>query len=78
VVAAAQFDPSPQNPLITLDSLLTPCAVPGGAVISASSNPDRVEAPVTIKAYLLCVFASFGGIFFGYDSGYMNGVLGMN
>ncbi|GFZ45611.1 High-affinity glucose transporter RGT2 [Saitozyma sp. JCM 24511] len=52
--------------------------VPGGAVISATTNPDRVEAPVTIKAYLLCVFASFGGIFFGYDSGYMNGVLGMN
>ena len=56
-----------------------------------TANEDRVEAPVTIKAYLLCVFASFGGIFFGYvppssyqtiayiryDSGYMNGVLGM-
>ena len=26
-----------------------------------TSNPDRVEAPVTIKAYMLCVFASFGG-----------------
>lgn len=31
-----------------------------------TANEDRVEAPVTIKAYLLCVFASFGGIFFGY------------
>lgn len=45
--------------------------------MSATSNPDRVEAPVTLKAYLLCVFASFGGIFFGYDSGYMSGCLGM-
>lgn len=26
----------------------------------------------------MCVFASFGGIFFGYDSGYINGVQGMN
>jgi hypothetical protein len=52
--------------------------VPGGAVLTASTNPNRVEAPVTIKAYLLCVFASFGGIFFGYDSGYMGGVLGMD
>jgi len=38
------------------------------------NNVERVEAPVTIKAYLLCAFASFGGIFFGYDSGYINGV----
>ncbi|GFZ47567.1 High-affinity glucose transporter SNF3, partial [Saitozyma sp. JCM 24511] len=52
--------------------------MPGGAVVTTTFNPERVEAPVTIKAYLLCVFASFGGIFFGYDSGYMNGVLGMN
>lgn len=51
--------------------------MPGGAVISATTNPQRVEAPVTVKAYLLCVFASFGGIFFGYDSGYMSGCLGM-
>jgi hypothetical protein len=39
---------------------------------------DRVEAPVTLRGYLLCVFAAFGGILFGYDSGYINGVLGMN
>jgi hypothetical protein len=38
----------------------------------------RVEAPVTFKAYLLCVFAAFGGILFGYDSGYINGVLAMD
>ena len=39
---------------------------------------DRVEAPVTLRGYLLCVFAAFGGILFGYDSGYINGVLAMN
>ncbi|EON63077.1 hypothetical protein W97_02304 [Coniosporium apollinis CBS 100218] len=38
----------------------------------------RVEAPVTLKAYFLCAFAAFGGILFGYDSGYISGVLGMD
>lgn len=42
------------------------------------SAHDRIEAPVTVRGYLLCVFAAFGGILFGYDSGYINGVLGMN
>lgn len=41
-----------------------------------SGDVQHVEAPVTWKAYLICAFASFGGIFFGYDSGYINGVLG--
>ncbi|KAF2631672.1 general substrate transporter [Macroventuria anomochaeta] len=35
-------------------------------------------APVTLRGYLLCVFAAFGGILFGYDSGYISGVLAMN
>lgn len=35
----------------------------------ASANP-------TI-AYFMCAFAAFGGIFFGYDSGYISGVMGM-
>lgn len=53
--------------------------MPGGAVtLSATTDIERVEAPVTLKAYLMCAFASFGGIFFGYDSGYINGVLGMD
>jgi hypothetical protein len=39
---------------------------------------SRVEAPVTMRGYLMCVFAAFGGILFGYDSGYISGVLGMN
>ncbi|KAG6044379.1 hypothetical protein E4U17_000574, partial [Claviceps sp. LM77 group G4] len=48
------------------------------ASVTLHSAPDveHIEAPVTWKAYLLCAFASFGGIFFGYDSGYINGVLG--
>lgn len=52
--------------------------MPGGAVALAGPvTVDRVEAPVTFKAYLMCAFAAFGGIFFGYDSGYINGIMGM-
>ncbi len=44
--------------------------------LDANADPaNNVEAPITMKAYLMCAFASFGGIFFGYDSGYINGVL---
>ncbi|KAF2423470.1 monosaccharide transporter [Tothia fuscella] len=46
--------------------------------LTATADLSRVEAPVTVKAYLMCAFAAFGGIFFGYDSGYINGVLGMD
>ncbi|OAA35835.1 Sugar/inositol transporter [Beauveria brongniartii RCEF 3172] len=42
--------------------------------LRAAQDVEAIEAPVTWKAYLLCAFASFGGIFFGYDSGYINGV----
>jgi MFS family permease len=42
--------------------------------IAAAPDVEHIEAPVTWKAYLMCAFASFGGIFFGYDSGYINGV----
>ena len=53
--------------------------MPGGGVgLVATADTARIEAPVTVKAYLMCAFAAFGGIFFGYDSGYINGVLGMN
>ena len=55
--------------------------MPGGAVVTPSSGDNveetRLEAPVTIRTYLMCAFAAFGGIFFGYDSGYISGVLGM-
>ncbi|KAL2176832.1 sugar transporter-like protein [Thermothelomyces heterothallicus CBS 202.75] len=45
--------------------------------LTGTADLSRVEAPVTFKAYLLCTFAAFGGIFFGYDTGWMSGVLGM-
>lgn len=51
--------------------------MPGGAVLAATTDVNRVEAPVTMKAYMMCAFAAFGGIFFGYDSGYINGVIAM-
>ncbi|KAJ4289961.1 hypothetical protein N0V88_006762 [Collariella sp. IMI 366227] len=52
--------------------------MPGGAAPMAGPvDVSRVEAPVTLKAYMMCVFAAFGGIFFGYDSGYISGVMGM-
>jgi MFS family permease len=44
------------------------------SVLATTSDVERIEAPVTWQAYLMCAFASFGGIFFGYDSGYINGV----
>ena len=53
--------------------------MPGGGVsLAATADVDRIEAPVTLKTYMMCAFAAFGGIFFGYDSGYINGVVGMN
>ncbi|PSN72473.1 general substrate transporter [Corynespora cassiicola Philippines] len=53
--------------------------MPGWAPSAARHGDDsRIEAPVTLRGYLLCVFAAFGGILFGYDSGYISGVLAMN
>lgn len=49
----------------------------GGVIISGTTDTARVEAPITIRAYLICAFAAFGGIFFGYDTGWMSGVLAM-
>ena len=36
----------------------------GGVVASGTSDVNRIEAPVTVKAYLTCVFAAFGGILY--------------
>jgi hypothetical protein len=47
------------------------------AGLSATADVNRIEAPVTLKAYLMCAFASFGGIFFGYDIGYIGSVFSM-
>lgn len=49
----------------------------GGGVLTGTADTSRIEAPVTVKAYLICAFAAFGGIFFGYDTGWMSGVLAM-
>ncbi|WPG99444.1 Hypothetical protein R9X50_00225800 [Acrodontium crateriforme] len=38
---------------------------------------ERIEAPVTFKAYLMCAFAAFAGTLFGYDSGYIASVMAM-
>lgn len=46
------------------------------AGLQTTDDVNAIEAPVTWQAYLICAFASFGGIFFGYDSGYINGVTG--
>ena len=51
--------------------------MPGSTGLVATTDAGHIEAPVTLKAYLMCAFAAFGGIFFGYDSGYINGVMGM-
>ncbi|KAH8652119.1 general substrate transporter [Xylariales sp. PMI_506] len=48
----------------------------GDHALVATADLNSIEAPVTWKAYLICAFASFGGIYFGYDTGYVNGVLG--
>jgi hypothetical protein len=47
----------------------------GGVMLAATTDINRIEASVTFKAYLMCAFAAFGGIFFGYDSRYVNGVM---
>jgi MFS family permease len=54
--------------------------MPGGGVVAVTGTTDvnRVEAPVTVRAYLIVAFAAFGGIFFGYDTGWMGGVMGMD
>lgn len=38
---------------------------------------EREEAPLTWKTWIICGFTSVGGLFFGYDSGYISGVMGM-
>ncbi|KAJ6088819.1 Major facilitator-type transporter ecdD [Penicillium sp. IBT 16267x] len=46
--------------------------------VVGTADFNLIEAPVTLRAYLICGFASFGGILYGYDSGYISGVLGMD
>lgn len=42
-----------------------------------TTDVNRVEASVSLKQKIICAFPCLGGILFGYDSGYINGVLGM-
>lgn len=52
--------------------------MPGGPVVLAMPGDiNRIEAPVTFKAYLMCAFAAFAGIFFGFDTGYINETMAM-
>lgn len=46
--------------------------------VAATTNIEDIEAPVTWKAYLMCAFAALGGIFYGYDTGYIGNVNAMN
>ncbi|KAJ5232510.1 Major facilitator-type transporter ecdD [Penicillium chermesinum] len=46
--------------------------------VVGTDDLNLVEAKVTWHAYMLCCFASFGGILYGYDTGYISGLLGMN
>jgi sugar porter (SP) family MFS transporter len=47
------------------------------AHVHGTANTGDTEAPITVKAYLICAFAAVGGLFFGYDSGWSGGVLAM-
>lgn len=42
--------------------------------LAVTSDIERIEAPVTWKAYLMCAFAALGGIFYGYDTGYISNI----
>ncbi len=46
-------------------------------ILLATADTSRIEAPITIKGFLMVAFAAMGGLFFGYDSGYLNGIMGM-
>jgi MFS family permease len=48
-----------------------------GGVVTGTADTARIEAPTTWKSYAMCIFAAFGGVFFGFDSGYISGVLAM-
>ena len=44
---------------------------------TANTTNDSGEAPLTLRGYITTAFIAFGGTSFGYDLGYLNGVLGM-
>lgn len=42
------------------------------------TKADIEEPPLSLKATLISGFPTFGGILFGYDAGYIAGVLAMD
>lgn len=46
--------------------------------LAATTDIEAIEAPVTWKAYLMCAFAALGGIFYGYDTGYISNIDAMS
>lgn len=49
-------------------------SVEGAERLAATTDIEAIEAPVTWKAYLMCAFAALGGIFYGYDTGYISNI----
>ncbi|QYS97889.1 General substrate transporter [Trichoderma simmonsii] len=45
--------------------------------VIGTADVTNIEAPMTFRAYILCGFAALGGILFGFDSGYVSGILDM-
>jgi len=45
--------------------------MPVGGVLTGTADTFWIEAPVTIKIYLIYSFVAFGGIFFGCGTGWM-------
>lgn len=67
----------PKSPLNSDTMTNLHVTLPDGTDVEATDDVSRVEAPVTVKEVLMCTLAAFGGIFFGYDSGYVNGLMGV-
>lgn len=44
---------------------------------NATLEVDPAEAPATLATIYMCAFAAVGGMFYGYDTGYVNGIIGM-
>ena len=58
-------------------SHVQPAVMEAAMELEATADIQSIEAPMTLRGYLMCVLPAFGGIFFGYDSGYVNGVMAM-
>ena len=62
-VAPARLPRHTYPPLCALSQAPIPHdTMAGGNILQATADVGRVEAPVTMKAYLMCAFAAFGGV----------------